>query len=159
MQNNFEAPVWLLKMVFECSIVWCDLRMGRSIVHCQRNHPRKPKFSRNRAILPDHFSGVKFYNGLFFGSAFFWFCIGLFLGNALETSKLCHHKIKSYQTLHSWTADMNSCKMCPLKQLLAPTMIAVVIRLWNFWPSFALGPGCYGRSSLLWIWLCAALPA
>ena len=58
MQNNFEAPVWLLKMVFECSIVWCDLRMGRSIVHCQRNHPRKPKFSRNRAILPDHFSGV-----------------------------------------------------------------------------------------------------
>ena len=69
MQNNFEAPVWLLKS-FECSIVWCDLRMGRSIVHCQRNHPRKPKFSRNRAILPDHFSGVKFYNGLFLDKLF-----------------------------------------------------------------------------------------
>ena len=50
---------------------------------------------------------------------------------------------------------MNSCKMCPLKQLLAPTMIAVIIRLWNLWPPFALGPGCYGRSSLLWFWLCA----
>ena len=24
MQNNFEAPVWLLKMVFECSIV-CEI--------------------------------------------------------------------------------------------------------------------------------------
>ena len=29
MQNNFEAPVWLLKMVFDCSIAWCDLVLGR----------------------------------------------------------------------------------------------------------------------------------
>ena len=67
----------LLKMVFECSIAWCDLRLGRAIVHCQRNHLRKPKFSRNRAILSDHFSGVKFSNG-FFWIGFFWFCIGFF---------------------------------------------------------------------------------
>ena len=40
MQNNFEAPVWLLKKVFECSIAWCDLRLGRAIVHGQRNHLR-----------------------------------------------------------------------------------------------------------------------
>ena len=70
-QNNFEAPVWQLKMVFECSIAWCDLGLGRATVHCQRNHPRKPKFSRNRAILSDHFSGVKFYNGLFLDRPFF----------------------------------------------------------------------------------------
>ena len=71
MQNNFEALVWLLKMVFECSIAWCDLGLGRAIVHCQRNHLRKPKFSRNRAILSAHFSGVKFYNGLFLDRLFF----------------------------------------------------------------------------------------
>ena len=77
MQNNFEAPVWQLKMVFECSIAWCDLGLGRATVHCQRNHPRKPKFSRNRAILSDHFSVMKFYNVFFFivffgsASAFF----------------------------------------------------------------------------------------
>ena len=70
MQNNFEAPVWLLKMVFECSIAWCDLGLGRAIVHCQRNHLRKPKFSRNRAILSAHFSGVKFYNGFFLDRLF-----------------------------------------------------------------------------------------
>ena len=52
---------------------------------------------------------------------------------------------------------MNSCQMCPLKQLFAPTIIAVIVRLWNFWPSFALGPGCYGRDSRLWFWLCAPL--
>ena len=34
-----------------------DLRLGRAIVHCQRNHLRKPKFSRNRAILSAHFQG------------------------------------------------------------------------------------------------------
>ena len=54
MQNNFEAPVWLLKKVFECSIAWCDLRLGRAIVHGQRNHLRKPKFSRNRDFLVLH---------------------------------------------------------------------------------------------------------
>ena len=68
MQNNFEAPVWLLKMVFECSITWCDLGLGRAIVHCQRNHLRKPKFSRHRAILSDHFQGwnsTLFFDRLF----------------------------------------------------------------------------------------------
>ena len=65
MQNNFEAPVWQLKMVFECSIAWCDLGLGRAIVHCQRNHLRKPKFSRNRTVLSDHFSGVNFYTDFF----------------------------------------------------------------------------------------------
>ena len=55
MKNNFVAPVWLLKMVFEYRIAWCDLGLGRAIVHCHRNHLRKPKFSRNRAILSDHF--------------------------------------------------------------------------------------------------------
>ena len=47
----------------------------------------------------------------------------------------------------SWSRP--NCQMCPLKQDLAPTMIAVIVILWNLWPLFALGPGCYGRSSLL----------
>ena len=94
MQNNFEAQVWQLKMVFECSIAWCDLGLGRATVHCQRNHPRKPKFSRNRAILSDHFSGVKFYNGLFFGSAFFWFCIGLFQYRQVLLEEQCSQRFQ-----------------------------------------------------------------
>ena len=63
MQKNFDAPVWLLKLVFECRIaelVW-------SGTHLSGNHLRKPKFARNRAILSAHFSGVKFYNGFFIG--------------------------------------------------------------------------------------------
>ena len=44
------------KMVFKFSIAWCDLRMSRAIVHLKRNHVRKPRFSRNKAILSDHFS-------------------------------------------------------------------------------------------------------
>ena len=94
MQNNFEAQVWQLKMVFECSIAWCDLGLGRATVHCQRNHPRKPKFSRNRAILSDHFLGVKFYNGLFFGSAFFWFCIGLFQYRQVLLEEQCSQRFQ-----------------------------------------------------------------
>ena len=58
----------LLKMVFEYRIAWCDLGLGRAIVHCQRNHLRKTKLSRNRAICQPIF---QFYNG------FFW--IGFFL--------------------------------------------------------------------------------
>ena len=53
------------KWFSSAALHWCYLRLGRAIVHCQRNHLRKPKFSRNRAILSAHFSGVKFYNGFF----------------------------------------------------------------------------------------------
>ena len=95
MQNNFEAPVWQLKMVFECSIAWCDLGLGRATVHCQRNHPRKPKFSRNGAILSDHFLGVKFYNGLFLDRPFFGSASAFFSTVRLKLRISCRGPVKN----------------------------------------------------------------
>ena len=64
--SNYLSFLTYLKMVFECSIAWCDLGLVRAIVHCQRNHLSKPKFSRNRTISSSQFSGGKFYIGFFF---------------------------------------------------------------------------------------------
>ena len=53
------------------------------------------------------------------------------------------------------SSALHDVKCVPFVQLFAPTMIALIVRLWNLRPPFVLGPGCYGRSSLLWFWLCA----
>ena len=65
-QKNFEGLVWLLKMVFKCRNAWCAPSMDRAIVHCQRYPLRKPKLSRNKDILSDHFSVLNFCLVFFF---------------------------------------------------------------------------------------------
>ena len=57
MQNNFEAPVWQLKMVFECSIAWCDLGLGRATVHCQRNPQEIKIFKKQGNFVRPFFRG------------------------------------------------------------------------------------------------------
>ena len=96
MQNNFDPPVWVTQNGFRVQHCMCDVVLGRAMVHCQRNPLRKPKISRNRAILSDHFSGVKFCIGfflarLFSGSAlaFFVMDVAIVVGNCCQESQLC----------------------------------------------------------------------
>ena len=83
---------------------------------------------------------------------FFFFLVPLgALGGVvfLEVSDNPHLSLRCPHLCLKLLFFWSNCQMCPLKQLFAPTMIAVVVRLWNLWPPFALGPGFHGRSSLL----------
>ena len=132
-----KVRFWLLKRVFECSIAWCDMGLGRTIVLCQRNHLRKPK-SRNRAILSAHFSGVKFCMHL--DQLFFGFLVpldalrGVVFLEVSDNPHLSLRQILNITTVFCFLVKLLNCQMSPLKRLF--------VRLWNLWPPFALGPGC-----------------
>ena len=75
MQNNFEAPVWQLKMVFECSIVWCDLRMGRAIVYWQRITSGSQNFQETGQFCQPIFQVLQWlFLSAFFGSSLAFKC-------------------------------------------------------------------------------------
>ena len=51
-------------------------------------------------------------------------------------------------------------RLCLFKQLFSPTTIAVavIIRLWNLWHHFALGPGCWTKQPTLILIVCSPPP-